>query len=329
MTCCGWTTEDPEALRGCTLGAHVWQQSAEELQLEHQLRQQDGDGWFRLEPCRGVTEASSSESEVPTEFRAVYGIDCEMCYTVEGLELARLTVVDQRLEPVLDECIRPSAPVVDYLTAFSGMNEALLQSHARLTLSELHERLRDLLGGSLPVVLVGHSLESDLLALRMAHRWLVDTSVLYPHPRGLPFRYGLKELAATHLQWIIQNRADSAGHDSLEDATAALELFLTRVADRRRWYPANGGQLLSEPVSESKRARLSTAATAEGSGISGTGSESSSSSSSSSSGSSSGSSSSEGGSGSESESESSSGSESSAGSSSSSESSAESRNGEE
>lgn len=36
--------------------------------------------------------------------------------------------------------------------------------------------------------LVGHSLDSDLKALRLVHRRLIDTSELYPNPRGIPFK---------------------------------------------------------------------------------------------------------------------------------------------
>lgn len=36
--------------------------------------------------------------------------------------------------------------------------------------------------------LVGHSLDSDLRALRLVHRRLIDTSELYPSPRGMPFK---------------------------------------------------------------------------------------------------------------------------------------------
>lgn len=36
--------------------------------------------------------------------------------------------------------------------------------------------------------LVGHSLESDLRALKLIHRRLIDTSELYPSPRGTPYK---------------------------------------------------------------------------------------------------------------------------------------------
>ena len=36
--------------------------------------------------------------------------------------------------------------------------------------------------------LVGHSVDSDLRALKLVHRRLIDTSELYPSPRGAPFK---------------------------------------------------------------------------------------------------------------------------------------------
>lgn len=75
--------------------------------------------------------------------------------------------------------------------------------------------------------LIGHSLDSDLKAVRLLHSLCVDTSILYPHPRGYPFRNKLKYLAAKHLSLQIQ-RAD-AGHDSAEDARTAVALLALKM----------------------------------------------------------------------------------------------------
>jgi len=53
-------------------------------------------------------------------------------------------------------------------------------------------------------LLVGHSLDSDLRALRLVHPMCVDTALLYPHPRGFPMRLKLKKLAEDYLQLRIQ-----------------------------------------------------------------------------------------------------------------------------
>ena len=38
-------------------------------------------------------------------------------------------------------------------------------------------------------VLVGHGLENDLRALQLIHSTVLDTSAVFPHYCGLPFRY--------------------------------------------------------------------------------------------------------------------------------------------
>ena len=43
-------------------------------------------------------------------------------------------------------------------------------------------------------VVLGHGLENDLKALRMVHTRVVDTAVLFQHPRGWPYRRALRDL---------------------------------------------------------------------------------------------------------------------------------------
>ena len=76
-------------------------------------------------------------------------------------------------------------------------------------------------------ILIGHSLESDLKVLKLVHDKVVDTSVVYPHKLGPPLKRALRTLAAEHLKRIIQDNVD--GHDSAEDAIAALDLMKVKV----------------------------------------------------------------------------------------------------
>ena len=73
--------------------------------------------------------------------------------------------------------------------------------------------------------LVGHGLENDFRALMLVHALVVDTSNLFPHFFGLPYRRSLKSLAKSYLKRDIQ----TGTHDSLEDARASLELVLCKV----------------------------------------------------------------------------------------------------
>lgn len=53
-------------------------------------------------------------------------------------------------------------------------------------------------------ILIGHSLESDLKAMRLVHHKIVDTSIVFPHRLGPPYKRALKTLASEVLQLIIQ-----------------------------------------------------------------------------------------------------------------------------
>ena len=116
------------------------------------------------------------------------------------------------------------------------------------TLSDIQSRLRTLLSSR--VVLVGHSLNSDLAALKITHPFIIDTSVLYPHPRGPPLKSSLKYLSQKYLGREIQKNHGAAGHDSIEDASACLDLVKQKCEKGPKWGT-------SEATSESIYKRLS------------------------------------------------------------------------
>lgn len=51
-----------------------------------------------------------------TSCPGVYSLDCEMCYTIHGLELSRVTLVNSSLQVVYDTFVRPDNEVIDYNT---------------------------------------------------------------------------------------------------------------------------------------------------------------------------------------------------------------------
>lgn len=55
----------------------------------------------------------------------------------------------------------------------------------------------------------------------------IDTSVCFPHPRP-PFKHSLKYLSEKMLNQKIQD-AGNSGHDSIEDAWAAMQLTNLRL----------------------------------------------------------------------------------------------------
>jgi DNA polymerase III epsilon subunit-like protein len=81
-------------------------------------------------------------------------------------------------------------------------------------------------------VLIGHAIDNDLNVLRLCHPTIVDTSLLYPHHGGLPYRFPLRKLAKDFLNIEIQV-AGAEGHDSMEDSRATGDLVRVKVG---RWW---------------------------------------------------------------------------------------------
>ncbi|XP_048686969.2 RNA exonuclease 1 homolog isoform X3 [Caretta caretta] len=96
-------------------------------------------------------------------YPGIYALDCEMCYTKQGLELTRVTVINSDLKVVYDTFVKPDNKVVDYNTRFSGVTEEDL-ANASITLRDVQAVLLNMF--STDTILIGHSLESDLFALK-------------------------------------------------------------------------------------------------------------------------------------------------------------------
>ena len=177
-------------------------------------------------------------------------LDCEMGYTTQGLELIRLTATSWPSgRELVDLLVRPVGEVLDLNTRFSGVTAADMAN------ASPYDAATDAAAGSagpLPIVgspaearaillehltpqtpLIGHALENDLNATRLVHPQIVDSCLLFPHPKGLPIRYGLRVLLEKHLHIQIQT-AGEKGHDSKEDARAAGDLVRYKVAERWR-----------------------------------------------------------------------------------------------
>lgn len=163
-----------------------------------------------------------------------YALDCEMVSTTVGIEIVRVTVINHEGEVVYESKVKPRNPILDYKSKYSGITEECLK-HCKKKLCDVQHDLLKLFDKN--SILIGHSLDSDLKALKMIHYNVVDTSIIYPHKYGPPYKWGLKLLSEQYLQRIIQSEE---GHDSKEDALASLDLVWKKLKeDVKKFKPVN------------------------------------------------------------------------------------------
>lgn len=75
-------------------------------------------------------------------------------------------------------------------------------------------------------ILVGHSLDSDLKALKLIHNVVVDTSILFPHKMGPPKKRALKTLCIENLKRIIQ---ENGSYQSIKIPYEISNFFLFNI----------------------------------------------------------------------------------------------------
>jgi len=190
---------------GCTKGPHVW-------------KCETFDGLQDDIPFTRLPEPDPNNKKL----LKVVALDCEMSYTTGGLELTRITVVDWMGKTVMDELCKPHNCIIDLITRYSGIKEL---STATLDLDGVKEKMAEIM--SRDTIIIGQGLENDLNALRLIHEKVIDTVLLYPHPMGIPWRYGLRYLANKYLQRFIQDGTD--GHDSYEDSKTCIDLVKLKI----------------------------------------------------------------------------------------------------
>lgn len=188
---------------------------------------------------RKITVKVESISE--EEKSRYVAIDCEMVGCGPGgyrSALARVSIVNWDGDVVLDKFVRVGEEVTDYRTFVSGITASDITSSDAISFDECRALVLQAIEDK---IVVGHGLKSDFEVLQIRHEWHLvrDTARYQPFMKehhsieGLLVPKKLKELARDKLGLIIQQ--DGQQHDSIEDATAAMELY---IKHRRKWEKA-------------------------------------------------------------------------------------------
>ncbi|XP_041362423.1 RNA exonuclease 5-like isoform X2 [Gigantopelta aegis] len=161
----------------------------------------------------------------PQSNSPMFAIDCEMCLTTARRnELARVSVVNEKLKLVYESYVKPYNKIINYLTRYSGMTKTILDP-ITVRLEDVQRDLQRLLPSD--AIWCGQSLCSDLIALQMFHPYVIDTSVIYNLTGYRWKKTGLKRLTELFLDRKIQE--SKQGHSSVEDSQATMELVLLKL----------------------------------------------------------------------------------------------------
>ncbi|PNH45764.1 hypothetical protein VD0004_g2197 [Verticillium dahliae] len=185
----------------------------------------------------GATEPPGPGSIIAldTEFVAVRQPEIEMNSEGERetirpkvYALARTSVIrgegEAEGEPFVDDYILIREPIVDYLTAFSGITEVdlnpRLSKHNLVPLKVAYKKLWMLV--NLGCKFLGHGLKQDfrVINIHIPKAQVIDTIELYYlHTR-------LRKLSLAFLAWIVlRENIQNETHDSIEDSRTALRLY--------------------------------------------------------------------------------------------------------
>ncbi|KAL7423333.1 poly(A)-specific ribonuclease [Cryptotrichosporon argae] len=142
------------------------------------------------------------------------------------MSLARVSVLRGEGEavPFIDDYIRTTETIVDYLTEFSGIKAGDLDektsTHTLVPLKVAYKKLRLLV--DLGCTFLGHGLSKDfrIINIYVPPRQVADTVALYTLPNRS------RKLSLRFLTWFLLKREiQSNEHDSIEDAHHALLLY--------------------------------------------------------------------------------------------------------
>ncbi|POM75129.1 nuclease [Phytophthora palmivora] len=159
----------------------------------------------------------------------IVAVDCEMCVTEEeGTSdrktnaLCRVSAVDgeNMLRNIISDFIvhqpEDGFHMVDPKTDIHGITPEQIAS-CKITMAKAQKKMLKYINKD--TIVVGHSVYGDLASMRINHRRVIDTALIYQRKDGSPSRAtpGLKDLTKFLLGFDMPQ-----GHDSTVDAQASM-----------------------------------------------------------------------------------------------------------
>lgn len=166
-----------------------------------------------------TTSTGSSSSSSRSINSNVIALDCEMVGVGDKGRhsvLGRCSIVDYNCDVIYDSYVRPTAPVTDYRTLWSGIRPHNLVNAKSFT--QASKEIKAIVSGK---IIIGHDLKHDLKAIGMTHpsHLIRDTSGLSVlQTGGVP---SLRKLAKVLLNLDIQ----MGPHSSVEDAQTCMKVY--------------------------------------------------------------------------------------------------------
>ena len=208
-------------------------------------------------PSMNPRNAKNGKASPPdSNVAPAVAIDCEMGTAFDGeSELIRVSVIDYFSGAVLlDRLVYPSVRMQHYNTRYSGVKKGDMERARRnkeclFGIAQAQREVWKFVGPN--TIVVGHSAQNDLAALRWIHTKVVDSYLIEHELRKKDAAtaeaekkgtdaaavdatekkkkggFSLKHLALEKLGRCIQQ--GKPGHDSIEDAAAARDLVDHRV----------------------------------------------------------------------------------------------------
>lgn len=176
--------------------------------------------FFKMEPLSD--DELSKYKELPDSFEgclSIISLDCEMIETDLGDECCRLSVVKEDGTVVSDLFLKPIGKIIDLRTEVSGISMEKIDS-AEYSSSDVVKIMSKY--ASKETIICGHSLENDFRAMKLIHKKVIDTSILYNKDAAFPYKPSLVKL---YIKYFKKNfRDENYSHDSIDDARAAMDL---------------------------------------------------------------------------------------------------------